>query len=393
MAVLFDVVYNHAGGGFDDQSMYFLDRAKHTSNNESLYFTDQGWAGGLIFAYWQARVRQFLIDNARFLVEQYHVDGMRYDEVSVIDAYGGWEFCQELSSTIRVAKPNAIQIAEYWGASRWLAVTPTSEGMGFDAAWNDRLRLAVRHAIGAASTGSGATIGMQQIAESLSPPQNFSAAWRAVNSVEDHDVVFSGREQRIAAVGDGSDARSWWARSRARVATGIVLTAPGIPMLFMGQEILEDKQWNDNARFAPESLIWWDGLLAERTMRDQLAFTRDLIQLRLAQPALRGETLDVYHVREDTRVLAFHRWIPETGQDIVVVASLNDSTFGSYQLGFPSAGRWRELFNSDYYDTFPNPQVAGNGGSVFADGPAMHGLASSASVVIPANAVLVFGRE
>ena len=65
IAVIFDVVYNHAGGGFDDHSMWFFDRAPTGDNNDSLYFTDQGWAGGLVFAYWNNDVRQYLIDNAQ----------------------------------------------------------------------------------------------------------------------------------------------------------------------------------------------------------------------------------------------------------------------------------------------------------------------------------------
>lgn len=65
IAVIFDVVYNHAGGGFDDNSMWFFDRMPYGNANDSLYFTDQGWAGGEVFAYWNDEVRQFLIDNAK----------------------------------------------------------------------------------------------------------------------------------------------------------------------------------------------------------------------------------------------------------------------------------------------------------------------------------------
>ena len=52
IAVIFDLVYNHAGGGFDDHSIWFYDRQPTGNNNNSLFFTDQGWAGGEIFAYW-----------------------------------------------------------------------------------------------------------------------------------------------------------------------------------------------------------------------------------------------------------------------------------------------------------------------------------------------------
>ena len=86
-------------------------------NNRSLYFTDQGWAGGLVFAYWKSEVRQFLIDNARFYFDEYHVDGFRFDEVTVIDRNGGWQFLQHLTDTLRFHKPQAIQIAEYWADS------------------------------------------------------------------------------------------------------------------------------------------------------------------------------------------------------------------------------------------------------------------------------------
>ena len=107
IAVVFDLVYNHAGGDFGQESMYFLDLQPTGDNNRSLYFTDQGWAGGLVFAYWKREVRQFLIDNARFFFNEYHVDGFRFDEVTVIDRYGGWEFLQHLTDTLRQRKPEA----------------------------------------------------------------------------------------------------------------------------------------------------------------------------------------------------------------------------------------------------------------------------------------------
>jgi 1,4-alpha-glucan branching enzyme len=80
------------------------------------------------------------------------------------------------------------------------------------------------------------------------------------------------------------------------------------------------------------------------------------------------------------------------GQDVVVVATLAESTWWSYEIGFPSAGRWTEVFNSDVYDHWVNPMVAGNGGGVTADGPGMQGMPASATVVIPANGMVVFVR-
>jgi 1,4-alpha-glucan branching enzyme len=63
-----------------------------------------------------------------------------------------------------------------------------------------------------------------------------------------------------------------------------------------------------------------------------------------------------------------------------------------YRIGFPSAGEWREVFNSDIYENWVNPDGIGNGGRVPADPVPMHGFAHSAALTLPANSVLVFAR-
>jgi len=147
IGVILDVVYNHAGGGFDENSMWFLDRMPCGNANDSLYFTDQGWAGGEVFAYWNNDVKQLLVDNGRFFYEEYRVDGFRFDEVSVMDRFGGWLTCQDITDTLRAKKPEAIQIAEYWPVNDWVVKGRASGGAGFDATWSDGLRNAVRSAI------------------------------------------------------------------------------------------------------------------------------------------------------------------------------------------------------------------------------------------------------
>jgi 1,4-alpha-glucan branching enzyme len=396
IAVLADVVYNHAGGGFGDQSIYFFDRRLGPSPNESLYFTDQEWAGGRIFAFWNHWVRQFLIDNAVFLAREYHLDGFRYDEVSLIERSGGWTFAQDLAATVRYARPGAIQIAEYWNDQRWRAIVPPPDGLGFDAAWNEGLQHAIRRAVRQASYGAAAPVSMGAIAAALTSPA-LGQADRAVNYIENHDLVYVDRppdrfEPRMPLLADGGNPRSWYARSRCRVALGLLLTAPGIPLLFMGQEFLEDKNWSDNQSQFPGTLIWWAGLTTDSAMGDFHAYARDLVRLRRRLSALRGDRIAAFHVNDADRVIAFHRWLEGTGNDVVVVASLNDSTLAGYRVGFPAPGPWREVLNSDFYDGLPNPAVAGNGGTVVAGGPGMHSLGQSADVVIPANAVVVFAR-
>jgi 1,4-alpha-glucan branching enzyme len=394
IAVIFDVVYNHAGGDFGDQGIFFLDRQSPGDNNRSLYFTSQDWAGGLVFAYWQQPVSQFLIDNASFFFHEYHVDGFRFDEVTVIDRYGGWSFLQNLTDTLRFEKPQALLIAEYW-ADQSAVLRPRSDaGAGFDSVVASRLRQSIRNVIAQASAGRNASVDLNPLAGDLYPP--YGASWRAVQHLENQDVVkidnTTDRQPRVPALGDPTNSRSWYARSRSRVANGILFTVPGIPMLFMGQEFLEDKYWSDSPNYFSDTLIWWDGLNADNVMTDHLRFIRELLAVRRSHPAFCGDAINVFHVHNDNRVVAFHRWLPGIGADVVVAISLREDTWWSYDLGFPLDGTWSEVFNSDVYENWVNPSVAGNGGQINASGPSMHGLPYSSTIVIPANGFVIFAK-
>jgi 1,4-alpha-glucan branching enzyme len=398
VAVIFDVVYNHAGGFVgDDESIYFWDReANPGDNNNSLYFVAQGYAGGLAFALWKQPVAQFLIDNASSWLNEFHIDGFRYDEISQLLANNqtkGWGFSQSVTSTVRFGHPRAIQNAEYWpseySASVSSIVTASAQGgAGFDVVQHDALRLAVRAAVSVASSGASAPVDMNAIAAALQP--SLPAPWCAVTCVENHDIVYAGRDVRIPVLADSSDHQSFYARSRSKLATATLLAAPGIPQIFMGQEFLEDKQWDTNP--AGSNLIYWGGLASgNKAMVDQLRFTQDFIRLRWSQPALRGQSIHVFHVHDVNRVIAFHRWVEGQGNDVVVVASFNDAPFFDYQLGFPREGAWAELFNSDVYDNWVNPLAVGNYGGISAFGAPLHGLPSSAPITIPPRALVVFG--
>ncbi len=395
LAVLLDVVYNHAGGDFADQSIYFFDRQSTAGGNgNSLYFTDRGHAGGLVFDFAKPEVRDFLIHNAKFFLDEYRIDGLRYDQVSVIDHDGaphGWSFCQDLTSTLRHHRPGALQKAEYWNVNPYVVKAPP-EGGGFDASLTDGLRIAVRSVIGNASQPDERPLDMTGLARSLWP-DGFHEHWQFVQGPENHDIVLKDRDMRVARLGHPSDPRSWFGRSRARVATGIGLTAPGIPMLFMGQEFLEDKQWSDNFKDHKDLLLHWAGLEAgDQQMLDHVRFTRELLGLRWQQPALRGQGFRVVHVHDQNRVLAFHRWVDGEGHDVIVVVHLSTFNRFGYRIGFPSEGEWREAFNSDVYENWVNADVAGNGGRVTAEPQPRHGFGHSAALTLPANSVLVFSR-
>ena len=395
LAVLLDVVYNHAGGEFGDQSLYFFDRQDPAGGQRnSLYFTDKGHAGGLVFDFSKPEVRDFLIQNAKFFLSEYRIDGFRYDQVSVIDHDGapdGWRFCQDLTSTLHAHRPAALHHAEYWDVNPFI-VAPPPLGAGFDTTLTDGLRIAIRDVVGTASIPDERPLNMTGLAQSLWP-QGFPEPWRFVQGPENHDIVYHGREPRIARLGDSDHPRSWFARSRARVATGLSLTAPGIPMLFMGQEFLEDKQWSDDFVSHKDLLLYWAGLDGgDRQMLDHLRFTRELLTVRRRSPGLRGRGFRVTHVHNDNRVLAFHRWVDGEGYDVMVIVHLANFTRVGYRVGLPGGGDWRELFNSDVYENWINAGVAGNNGRVVATAQPLHGFGYSADIVLPANSILIFSR-
>jgi 1,4-alpha-glucan branching enzyme len=397
IAVIFDVVYNHASGDIkgQDESIYFFDRAAGTDPNDSLYFTREDHTGP-VFAFWNQDVRQFLIDNARFFIDEYHVDGFRYDQVTVIDrqnAGSGWQFCQSLNRTLNALDPSAINIAEYWGPEP-AAVRPAANGgAGFHANWHDGLRRTVRGVLEQAAGGAFVPLSWQGVVDQLRAG-GFPDAWRAVQYVESHDEVYRDRGLRVPslAVG-GGNTRTWYATSRARVALGIIMCAPGIPMVFMGQEFYEDKRWADDPPNHKGALIDWDGLSHDKTMIDFHRFTRELVWLRRRHPALRGEGIRTISMENGPRVLVFQRWVEGVGRDVVAVVSLNEATQYNYRIPLPVGGRWYEVFNSDIYENWVNPAAAGNGGSIYGEGVGMNGLTHSASITVPANSMLVFARD
>lgn len=270
--------------------------------------------------------------------------------------------------------------------------------MGFDLGYSDTLRDNVRKAIGETTGGRQAAVNLDRVRDALYLTYRDPGRWSVFQCLENHDLLdvnHGDRQPRIAALADPSNSRSWYARSRAKVAAGMLLTAPGVPMIFMGQEFLEDKYWTDWTG-RPELLIWWDGLEGgDKAMSDQHRCTRDLMWLRRRHPGLRGDGLNVFHVHNQNRVIAWQRWIPGIGRDVVIVASFNEGTFYNhgYRIGFPAGGYWYEVFNSDVYDQWVNPNAQGNAGGVTADGPSWDGLPASAAITLPANSILVFARD
>ncbi len=115
-------------------------------------------------------------------------------------------------------------------------------------------------------------------------------------------------------------------------------------MLFQGQEFLEDRYFSDTIA------LDWSKAESYSGIRQ---LYRDLIHFRRNQSGttggLCGEHIAVHHVDSTTKVIAYHRWSSRgPGDDVVVVVNFGEQSYSSYTIGFPSAGRWKVRFNSDW---------------------------------------------
>ena len=162
-----------------------------------------------------------MIDNALSFLAEYHVDGFRYDEVSVIDNFGGWSFCQDLTGTVHFAKLSAVQI----GNSERMANTGLFARANLAApasTWSGMMACARRCAgLLRGRGGREAAIDLDRVRDALNPPRGFDGAWRAVQMLENHDGLLVSHEPhdqrpRIAKIAHWDNPRSWYARSRSR---------------------------------------------------------------------------------------------------------------------------------------------------------------------------------
>ena len=158
---------------------------------------------------------------------------------------------------------------------------------------------------------------------------------------ESHDTV-GNTGTRLPSQIDPTDPGSFAARKRSMLAAGILLTAPGVPMLFQGQEFLSVGRFAD-----PPAPVDWARLTAHARVLD---FYRDLIALRQnrggATAGLQGSNVDVFHVNDAAKVIAYRRWAG-ADSDVIVLANFMNKAYTRYDIGLPAGGTWRVRMNSD----------------------------------------------
>lgn len=387
IAVLIDVVYNHFGPS--DLDLWQFDGWSQNGKG-GIYFynddrSDTPW-GDTRPDYGREEVRRFIRDNALMWLRDYHADGLRFDMTPYIRTVDGgraipegWSLMQWVNGDIRAELPGRILIAEDLHDVAAITLPPPA-GAGFHAQWDARFVHPVRAAVIAPDDDDRST---GAIAAALTANDNGDVFQRVIYT-ESHDEVANGKA-RVPHEIHQSDPQGWHAQKRSTLGAGLVFTAPGIPMIFQGQEFLQGEWFRDDVP------LDWD---LNESFRGITRLYRDLIRLRRnvagATQGLQGQGIVVHHQNDDANVLAFQRWDAHgPGDDVVVVANFGHEPRVDYRVGMPTPGRWSLVFNSDasvYSDDFDGPAS----GDVEAVAEPMDGLDASATVTVGSYAMLVF---
>lgn len=351
MAVILDVVYNHFGPS--DLDLWQFDGWSENGAGGIYFYNDwhaeTPW-GSTRPDYGRKEVRQFIRDNAMMWLEEYHVDGLRMDMTLFMrnvhgdgdpggDLPDGWSLVQWINRDARQKFPDRITIAEDLQNDERLTKPVDQGGAGFTTQWAAQFVHQVRAAV---INADDAQRSLDSVREALEGRYNGDPFQRVIYS-ESHDEVANGKS-RIASEISPTNPDCWFAQKRTTLAAALVLTAPGIPMLFQGQEFLEDGWFQDSVPLDWHKSEEFSGLVR---------MYRDLIHLRLnrwgSTRGLTGSGINTFHQNQADNVLAYHRWHQGgAGDDVVVVVNLSHSAHENYKLGFPSPGKWRLRLNSDW---------------------------------------------
>jgi 1,4-alpha-glucan branching enzyme len=353
IAVVLDVVYNHFGPEGLDECLGRFD-GSYPPGTQGIYFYEDGRLytpyGDNRPDYGRGELRLYIRDHAMTCLDELRADGLRLDStitmrhiVRKFDDLGenpeGFTLLRYLGEEKRKSSPWKILIAEDLQNDDAVTRDALFGGIGLDAQWDNWFLGRLRNAMFSPFDDQR---NPQQVSEAIAKAYNSSGAFQRVIYAESHDEAHTARIPSLVAP---SDPDGYFARKRSALGAALTLTAPGIPMLFMGQEFLESKPWDDGLNFALD----WSRVNRFSGMVD---LHRRLIHLRRNWDnntrGLRGANVNMFHVNPEG-VIAFHRWDQGgPGDDVVVVANLTNRRWDSYNIGFPRTDTWYLRFNGDY---------------------------------------------
>ena len=336
IAVIMDVVYNHFGPS--DVDLWQFDG---WSENEKggIYFyndhrSDTPW-GDTRPDYGREEVRQYLRDNALMWIEKYHCDGLRMDATSYIRYEGGGLgydteieegniLMRDINSEIREKYPHVLTIAEDLKGDSRVTDSIEENGLAYGSQWDMNFVHPVREVIEDTHDDSR---DLQKVVDALEFRYSNDAFSRIVYT-ESHDEVANGKARVPEEIQPG-DAESDFAKKRAILGIVLTLTAPGIPMLFQGQEFIEDEYFQDT-----EGLDWEK----EKKHKGIEKLIGDIIKLRTGESVgakgLRSQHIEILHVNHDTKILAYNRFdANDPTEPVLVVLNFSNQEYENYGIG------------------------------------------------------------
>ena len=361
----------------------------------------RGWQndwGSFIFDFGRPQVRNFLVANALFWMEEFHIDGLRVDGVASMlyldysrndgewlpNKYGGREnleavaLLQETNATAYRRAPGVVIIAEE--STSWPGVTRStaSGGLGFGFKWNmgwmhDSLDYIKRQPIHRQYHHHQMTFSlMYAFSEQFVLPIS-------------HDEVVHGKGSLLRKMG-GQD--RWQMMASLRAYLAFMWAHPGKQLLFMGQEFAQIAEWADG-----RSLDWWlldqpDHVGVQHLVRDlNLAYRKTPALWQLDHKSSGFQWLDADDARGNTFSFVRYGTEDEAGVRPVLIAVANFSGHPRpVRVGVPQSGRWRELVNTDA-DAYGGSGV-GNLGAVTASDEPHQGQPHSLLLNLPPLGVL-----
>ncbi len=371
IAVLLDVVHNHYGP--TDLEMWNFDNYAGGLLGGGIYFNESD-TNLQITPYGDTRpnfsdpqVHNFIWDNFILWLDECHVDGFRWDTPNLMMHDNKGNYIPAASSLIQAINDHLH--------TNYTGKISISEDVynydGFDSAWDTSFPYAVTPVL---TQSLDTNRDMNVIANAIQYNVRYggNAGSGRVTFLESHDVVGDlNGGIRLATAIDSGNPGSYFARKRSTLGAVVTLTAPGVPMIFQGQEMLE------NQPFSSSRLVDWS---KTNTYAGIVRLYRDLINarrnLRGTTPGLEGDQCSVLWSDNNSKLVAFHRWQSSApNQDAVVIANFANVNYPVYNLNFPSAGAWYVHFNSD--TTNYSADFGNNGGTVVTatGNPAMAGVA------------------
>ena len=353
--------------------------------------------GTLVFNFGRREVCNFLIANALFWCDRFHVDGLRVDAVAsmlyldysrregewVPNRHGGREnleaieFLKQFNHLVHTEFPGVVTIAEE--STAWPQVTrpPYLGGLGFSFKWNmgwmhDTLGYFQRDPIYRQYHQNDLTFAMlYQYHENFILPLS-------------HDEVVHGKGSLLGKM-PGDD---WQRFANLRCLLAYQWLFPGKPLLFMGGEFGQRGEWDANAA------LDWALLDTDTYSRGTQQLVADLNRLYRESPALWEGDYDsrgfqwIDCADSESSVLSFVRRALDPGGERVVILNLTPVPRSCYRIGLPHGGFWRERLNTDA--TEYGGSGVGNLGGVAAEPVPWHGQPCSAEFTLPPLGVLVF---